>query len=92
MNQSKYEDPGGHPINQGEAIDEAMHRRESMMDETAHEIGRLQKINGKLIDALENIITGIKSRAVSINTDHDETWNLAMNRAHAAIKAAKGEK
>lgn len=89
MNQSKYEDAGGHPINQEEAIDEAMHCRESMMDEMGYEIRRLKKINEKLIDALENMITGIKSRAVSIDTDHDETWNLAMERARMAIKEAK---
>lgn len=90
MNQSKYEDEGGHPINQDLAIDEAMHKQESMMDEMDYEIRRLKKINDKLITALANILTGITIGAVRIETSQDETWNNAMERAHTAIKEARG--
>jgi len=67
-------------------LDEAMHKQESMMDEMAHEVGRLQEINKELTTALANILTGITTGAVRIDTAQDERWANAMNMAHAAIK------
>lgn len=49
----KYEDEGGHPKNTEDAIEEAQHKVESLLDEMGHEIRELRRAKEELLEALQ---------------------------------------
>ena len=53
--------------------------------ERANARRRVRDAAPELLDALVNIMVGIETGALRIETDQDETWANAMARANAAI-------
>jgi len=45
----------------------------------------------ELLEALQNILNGIETGAIRIDTVQDETWGNALHKAKAAIAKAHGE-
>ncbi len=61
-----------------DALGAALHSSEMQMDEITQERDALRS-------ALQNIIWGIQTGAVKIETAQDETWANAMSKAHKAL-------
>jgi len=67
----------------GEAIDNAMHRRDLMMDELAHEVGVLRSLNVLLINALKT------SRTCIDTIDNVETKGIVKSMDEIIEEAEK---